>query len=70
MAQDWEGGSREGIHISLQLIHADVLQKPTQHSKAIISQLKILKRLVVVLLADLKFLQMLETKSLWNPSPS
>ena len=32
---------REGTYAYLWLIHADVWQKPTQHSKAIILQLKI-----------------------------
>ena len=32
---------REGTYVYLWLIHVDVWQKPTQHSKAIILQLKI-----------------------------
>jgi len=32
---------REGTYAYLWLIHVDVWQKPTQHSKAIILQLKI-----------------------------
>ena len=35
---------REGIHVYLQLIRVAVHQKPTQHSKAIILQLKINKK--------------------------
>ena len=34
---------REGIYVYLWLIHVDVWQKPTQHCKAIILQLKINK---------------------------
>ena len=34
---------REGTYVYLWLIHVDVWQKPTQHCKAIILQLKILK---------------------------
>ena len=40
----WEVGrrlKREGTYIYLWLIHADIWQKPTQHSKAIVPQLKI-----------------------------
>ena len=40
----WEVGEkfkREGIYVYLWLIHVDVWQKPTQHCKAIILQLKI-----------------------------
>ena len=39
----WEVGGRfkrEGTHVSLWLIPIDVGQKPTQHCKAIILQLK------------------------------
>ena len=35
---------REGTHVYLWLIHVDVSQKPTQHYKAIILQIKIKKR--------------------------
>ena len=41
-----EAGGRlksEGTHVSLRLSRVDVWQKPTQHSKAIILQLKINK---------------------------
>ena len=34
---------REGTHVYLWLIHVDIWQKPTQHCKAIILQLKIKK---------------------------
>ena len=34
-------GKREGTYVYLWLIHVDVEQKPTQHCKAIILQLKI-----------------------------
>ena len=40
----WEVGGtcqREGMYMYLLLIHADVWQKPTQHCKVIILQLKI-----------------------------
>ena len=37
------GFKREGTHVYLCLIHVDVWQKPTQHYKAIILQLKINK---------------------------
>ena len=36
----WEGDSREETHVYTRLIHAVVQQKLTQHSKAIILQLK------------------------------
>ena len=40
----WEaGGRQEGTYVYLWLIHVDVWQKPTQHCKAIILQLKINK---------------------------
>ena len=42
----WEVGGRfkrEGICVHLWLIHVDVWQKPTQHCKTIILQLKIKK---------------------------
>ena len=41
---EWKVGrrfKREGTRVYLWLIHVDVWQKPTQHSKAIILQLKI-----------------------------
>ena len=44
---EWEvGGSfkREGTYVYLWLIHTVVRQKPTQHCKAIILQLKINKK--------------------------
>ena len=34
------GGGREGTHVYLWLIHADIWQKPTQYCKAMILQLK------------------------------
>ena len=40
----WQGGGsfkREGTYIYLWLIHVDKWQKPTQHYKAVILQLKI-----------------------------
>ena len=42
----WDGGvggrfKRDGVHANLWLIHAVVWQKPAQHCKAIILQLKI-----------------------------
>ena len=40
----WEVGrrfTREGTHVYLWLIHADVWRKPTKYCKAIILQLKI-----------------------------
>jgi len=41
----WDGSGkgfvREGTYVYLWLIHVDVSQKPTQHCKAIILQLKI-----------------------------
>ena len=40
-AWTWGGGLRGSGHVHLQRIHADVWQKPTQHCKAIILQLKI-----------------------------
>ena len=43
---EWEVGGRlerEGTHVYLWLIHADVWQKPTRYCKAIILQLKINK---------------------------
>ena len=43
----WEVGGRfkrEGLYVHLWLTHADVWQKPTQHCKAIILQLKIKKK--------------------------
>ena len=42
----WEMGGRlrrEGTYVYLWLIHVDVWQKPSQHCKAIILQLKINK---------------------------
>ena len=36
-----EGFKKEGTHVYLWLIHADVWQKPAQYCKAIILQLKI-----------------------------
>ena len=40
----WEArGRQEGTYVYLWLIHVDVWQKPTQHCKAIILQLKINK---------------------------
>ena len=45
MGWDGVGGGREvqegGTHVYLWLIHVDGWQKPTQHGKAIILQLKI-----------------------------
>ena len=38
------GGSREGGHIYLWLIHVAVWQRPTQYCKAIILQLKTFKK--------------------------
>lgn len=38
-----EGGSRDRIYVYIELIHAVVQQKLTQHCKAIILQLKIKK---------------------------
>ena len=38
--EGWEGDSRGGICVCLQLIHIVVQQKLTQHFKAIILQLK------------------------------
>ena len=41
----WEVGGRfkrEGTHVYLWLIHVDTWQKPTEHCKAIILQLKII----------------------------
>ena len=38
---DGRGFKREGTYVYLWLIHVDVWQKPTQHSKAIILKLKI-----------------------------
>ena len=43
----WEVGGgfkREGTYVYQWLIHADIWQKPTQHCKAIILQLKINKK--------------------------
>ena len=40
----WEVGGRvkrEGTYVRPRLVHADVWQKPTQHCKAIVLQLKI-----------------------------
>jgi len=40
----WDGGEklkREGIYVYLQLIHIVIQQKPTQHCKETILQLKI-----------------------------
>ena len=45
----WEVGGRfkrEGTHVHLWLIRVDVWQKPTQHCKTIILQLKIKKEKV------------------------
>ena len=44
--EGWDGmeggrGFKEGTYVYLCLIHVDVWQKPTQHYKAIILQLKI-----------------------------
>ena len=53
--EGWGGGGgrrfrREGKYVYLWLIHADVWQKPTQHCKAIIVQLKIkLKKILKAL---------------------
>ena len=42
---------REGLHVYLRLIHAEVRQKPyIQHCKAIILQLKINKFFLIILL--------------------
>ena len=44
--EGWEVGGRlkrEGTCVYLWLIHVDVWQKPTQHCKAIIVQLKIIQ---------------------------
>ena len=53
MGGGWEVGrrfKREGTYVYLWLIHADVWQKPTQHCKAIIVQLKIkLKKILKAL---------------------
>ena len=41
--KDGIGGRREGTYMYLWLIHVDIWQKPTEHCKAIILQLKINK---------------------------
>ena len=41
----WEGGSRGMGPMHLWLTHVDVWQKPTQYCKAIIFQLKIIKKM-------------------------
>ena len=39
--EGWNRGKREGLYVYLWLIHVVIQQKPTQHCKAIILQLKI-----------------------------
>ena len=51
--EGWDGGvmegrlKREGMYVDLQLTHVVVQQKLTQHSKAIVLQLKILTRNII-----------------------
>ena len=51
--EGWDGGvmegrlKREGVYVDLQLTHIVVQQKLTQHSKAIVLQLKILTRNII-----------------------
>jgi len=47
--EGWDGAGgrfrREGAYVDLWLIHVDIWRKSTEHCKAIILQLKILKML-------------------------
>ena len=44
MGVQWEGGSREGIYVYIQLIHTVVRQKVTQHCKCFKSYSNFLKK--------------------------